>query len=71
VTWLTGAFLNAVLNWLWGKILGAYNSWKKDKENHAKNINQAAQDSLKAKELKQDANEKQTDEAIDDELRHL
>ena len=60
-----------LLDWILSKVLGIISRDLKDKADHAENVAQAAQDSQKAKELKPDSNEKETDDAIDDELRRF
>lgn len=68
--WL-GVIFKWILEWSWGKLMAVYSAYKKDKENHEKAVNQAAQDSKKAKELKPDSTAKEVDEAIDDGFHHL
>jgi hypothetical protein len=73
MSWLTSAAMKAFLEWLFGKLQAAYSLWKKDKENHDKEIAQAAKDSKKAKEVQKNPNasEKETDDAIDDQFNRL
>ena len=67
VSWI----IQAILNWLWGKGAAAAALAAKDKHDHETAVNQAAQDSKPAEELKPDASSSETDSAIDSELRHL
>ena len=71
MSWLSGAFVKAILDWIFSKITAAFSAWKKDKANHEAQINQAAQDMQKAKEVTVETPEKEVDDAIDDALKHM
>ena len=71
MSWLVSALVKPILDWLWGKLSAAIALYKKDQVAHQAQVDQAAQDSQKAKELKPDSTEGATDAAIDDELNHL
>lgn len=71
LSWLGSLGLKAFFEWLLSKLMAVIALAKKDKENHEHQVNQAAQDSKPAEELKPDATEGETDVAIDSELDHL
>jgi len=66
-----GWIIKPILDWLLGRILGAIAAFEKDKKAHESAVNQAAQDTKKAKELKPDATAKETDDALDDMFHHV
>ena len=71
LAWLEGSVIKFALDWLWGKISAAISKAEKVQADHKAAVDQAAQDSKKAEELPSDATAAQTDDAIDDELKHF
>lgn len=67
LSWL----LKSVLEFITSKIAAAFAMWEKDKADHQKEVDQAAQDMQKTKDLKKDSNAKDVDNAIDDSLSHF
>jgi hypothetical protein len=63
--------IKPILDWLLGKLLAAIEVYERDKKAHQSAVNQAAQDTQKAKELKPDATAKETDDSIDDMFKHI
>lgn len=69
--WLAKIGIQAILDWALGKILALFSMFQKAKIDHQTQVDQAAQDMKKAKELKPDSTEKEVDDAIDDSLKHF
>ena len=71
--------MSAILSWLFksvlefitSKIAAAFALWEKDKADHQKEVDQAAQDMQKTKDLTKDSPAKETDAGIDDSLSHF
>lgn len=68
---IVGWLFKSFLEWAGAKIMALVSLYQKDKANHQANVDQAAQDTKKAKELTKDATAKETDDAIDDTLSHF
>lgn len=62
---------NLILNFFWGKAAAAIAADQKDKASHQAEVDQAAQDMQKTKDLKPESTEKEVDDAIDDSLSHF
>lgn len=66
-----GWLIQAILGFFWDKAHEQIQAEQKAAASHDENVAQAAQDMQKAKELKPDATEGETDEAIDDMFKHF
>lgn len=69
--WLVGIIVEKVIGKIVEFLSSIWKKWQMRKENHQKQVDQAAQDMQKAKDLKPDSTAQQTDEAIDDSLKHF
>ena len=67
VSWLIGI----IMNFFWGKVAAEVAVIEKDKADHEKAVNQAAQDNEKATHINEGSTSSAVDEAIDDSLKHL
>jgi len=67
LTWL----VNAVLGFLWGKLSSFISNYIKQEQENKAVAEQAAQDSHAAENLTPNSTAKETDDAIDSELKHF
>lgn len=68
---ILGWIFKSVLEFVTAKIAAMVALYQKDKANHQANVDQAAQDTQKAKEITKDSGAKDVDSAIDDTLSHF
>ena len=71
MSWLSGVFIKAILDWIMSKISAAISIWRKDKANHETAVNQAAQDNEKATHINEGSTSDEIDDAGIDSLKHL
>lgn len=71
LTWLVDIIVKDIIGAGIAFIAKMFKMYEADKAAHQANVDQAAQDVQKAKEVKPDTPAKEVDGAIDDELKHF
>jgi hypothetical protein len=71
MAWLLNLLVKPVLDWVLGQLRALYTLWKKDRADHAKAVDQAAQDNEKAGHINEESKSDEVDQAIEDSLKHL
>ncbi len=68
---IIGYIITAIMDWVGTRLGDLIAKMKKDRKNHDESVNQAKQDTEKLKTVNKDSTADETDQAIDDSLKHL